>query len=46
MERIGELHYQLHSILGDEAIVLVAAQLERVTQENKGGITDRKQQEA
>jgi hypothetical protein len=28
MERIGELHSQLHEILGDEAMALIARQLE------------------
>jgi hypothetical protein len=27
MERIGELHAELHTLLGDEAIVLIATQL-------------------
>jgi hypothetical protein len=30
-ERIGELHSQLHSILGADAIALIATQLDRVT---------------
>jgi hypothetical protein len=33
MERIGELHSQLHSLVGDEAMALIAAQVDQITPE-------------
>jgi hypothetical protein len=31
MERIGELHTQLHSLVGEEAMALIAVQLDHAT---------------
>jgi hypothetical protein len=35
MERIGALHSQLHELVGDEAMALIAAQVEHITPEEQ-----------